>query len=315
MTAPMSPFTCALCQAHQAELVVRETDGRTIVRCLNCGMRHVHPFPSDEALAAIYQTEAYFGMNSPDPSVGYSAYAVGQIVSTTDRERLRLLARWHPPPGRLLDVGCAFGSFLLAAHEAGWQPLGLEISEPAARTAREKFGLEVFNGTLQNFALPEESVDAVTLWEVIEHVREPIEELRRAARLLRPGGVMALSTPNAASLRARQEGPDWYGYHVSREHLLFFSPETLSRALQSAGFRVVHTRTRTVDPSLRRLLLGRRGAAPRASAECHPGLQQPGRALRSPLVQALIAIRETALRPLEVFGLGHNLEMYALKSS
>ncbi len=313
MSHPMPSFTCVLCHGDRAEVVVRQPDERTIVRCLSCGMIRVHPFPSDEALSAIYQTDAYFGANSADPQVGYATYTVGRATSPTDRKRLQTLAAWRPKLGVLLDVGCAYGGFLLAAREAGWKPLGLELSEPAARAAREKFGLEVTAGTLQDCRLPEASVDALTFWEVIEHVRDPLEELRLAARLLRPGGVIALSTPNVRSLRARQEGPAWYGYHVSREHLLFFSPATLSRALQTEGFRVVNIRTHTVDFSLRHLL--RRRPLAQTPTESQPSLRPPGRMLRSPLVQALIASRQMALRPLESFGLGHNLEMYGIKSA
>jgi len=263
-------------------------------------------------LNRIYQEANYFEAH-PGTQIGYSTYQVGPLIaSKVEQDRLRDLARLHPQRGTLLDVGCAFGRFLLLAGKAGWQPLGVELSAPAAKIARES-GLEVIGGTLQTADLPDASVDAVTLWEVIEHVRSPLDELGQIARILKPGGVIALSTPNAASLRARQEGPDWYGYHVSREHLLFFTPKTLASALKSAGFYVSRIRTRKVDPSFRRML-GKSATVTTTSPQCHPGLSNPSPVLQSAPIQALIRLREIALRPLEMAGLGHTLEVYAVKA-
>jgi SAM-dependent methyltransferase len=202
---------------------------------------------------------------------------------------------------------------MLLAGKAGWKPLGIELSEPAVKTARE-FGLDVIAGTLHTSNLPDKSIDVVTLWEVIEHVRSPLDELRQIAQVLKPGGVLALSTPNAASLRARQEGPDWYGYHVSREHLLFFTPQTLTFALKSAGFRVSRIHTRKVDPSFRRIF-SKSASVATAVSQSHPGISKPAPVLQSMPIQALIRLREIALKPLEMVGLGHTLEVYAVKVS
>ncbi len=308
-----STFSCVLCNGNKAELIVRETDGRTIVRCCNCSLCCVHPFPSEEALNSIYQKADYFEAHV-GTQIGYSIYKVGPLIaSKVEQDRLHELARLHPQRGTLLDVGCAFGRFLLLAGKAGWQPLGVELSAPAVKIARES-GLDVIGGTLQTADLPDASVDVVTLWEVIEHVRSPLDELGQIARILKPGGVVALSTPNAASLRARQEGPDWYGYHVSREHLLFFTPQTLTFALKSAGFRISHIRTRKVDPSFRRIF-GKNTSVATAVSQSHPGISKPAPVLQSAPIQALIRLKEMALSPLEMAGLGHTLEVYAVKVS
>jgi 2-polyprenyl-3-methyl-5-hydroxy-6-metoxy-1,4-benzoquinol methylase len=313
MSADFPDFSCVLCCGNNADLVVRSNDGRTIVRCCTCSMICVHPFPAKETLNALYQGETYFGPARMEGNVGYLTDTIHRDpASKENRERLSQILCLRQRRGTLLDVGCAYGQFLRLARRAGWQPIGIELSQSAAKAAREEFGLHVMHGTLETATLSDETMDAVTVWEVIEHVPSPLDTLRHIFRLLKPGGVVALSTPNAGSLRARQEGPDWYGYHLSREHLLFFTAGTLARALETVGFHVVSIRTHHVNPSLRRLV-SKRTVQAKDTAECHPGLCRPATILESFPVRAFLRLRGIVLRPLEAFGLGHTLEVYGVK--
>lgn len=161
------------------------------------------------------------------------------------------LARRARPPGRLLDVGCSAGFFLEAARYAGWTVQGVELSADAAALARERLGLDVFVGELADAPLAPVSFDAVTLWDVVEHVRDPAAMLRDARTLLRPGGTLALSTPNIGGLFPRLSRPVAVatGYWTHPEppaHLFQFSQTTILRLLQATGFRVagvLHERT------------------------------------------------------------------------
>ena len=125
----------------------------------------------------------------------------------------------------ILDVGCAFGTFLRLAANRGWAAKGVEISGFASEIARERGGLEVFNGELSAAPFPEASFDAITFWDVVEHVSWPFDALVSAYRLLRPGGVLLLTTdatadraiplPRAAGLTLRRTRPvrpgSWHG--------------------------------------------------------------------------------------------------------
>ena len=130
--------------------------------------------------------------------------------------------------------------------------------------------------------------------------------------MIRPGGVLALSTPNVCSLRARQEGPAWYGFEISREHLLFFSIPTLVRTLNEAGFEMAYVRTRKVEVSIKRLL-----RIPPVIGNAPAGTHsRPARGMAKPAdlpVRAMLKIRELALKPMERFGMGHVIEMYGLR--
>lgn len=144
--------------------------------------------------------------------------------------------------GRLLDVGCGNGTFLLAMREQGWSVTGLETDGVAAAYARREHALEVHEGTLGEVALPAASFDAIVLSHVIEHVYDPIGVLRECARLLAPGGTVVVITPNAESLGHRMLGRAWRGLEPPR-HLHVFGPGALAACARKAGLRVAGMRT------------------------------------------------------------------------
>jgi SAM-dependent methyltransferase len=112
----------------------------------------------------------------------------------------------------------------------------VEPSRWSADRARAR-GLQVVDGTLAAADLPEGSFDVVTMWDVVEHLADPLSELRRARRLLRPGGLLALSTMNVEAWFPRLLGRRWPWY--MQMHLYYFTPRTLGRMLERAGFRMV----------------------------------------------------------------------------
>ena len=145
-------------------------------------------------------------------------------------------------PGRLLDVGCATGIFLDGMRRFGWDVRGVEPSRVAAEYARRRFGLAVFCGRLEEAGFADRSFDAITLWDVLEHVHEPRQMLSAIARLLRPGGLLVLSLPNPDSLEAWLLGRFWAGWDLPR-HLNLFRPLLLRAHLAKLGFGVEATRS------------------------------------------------------------------------
>lgn len=138
------------------------------------------------------------------------------------------------PQGRLLDVGCGSGEWLVAMRDLGWQVEGVDFDENAVRLARDN-DLLVRCGSLEEQKYPAAHFDAVTLNHVIEHVPDPIGTLKECARILKPGGRLALFTPNTASLGHRLFGSDWRGLEPPR-HLHVFCPGSMAALLHRAGF-------------------------------------------------------------------------------
>lgn len=210
----------------------------TLVQCRNCGLIYLNPRPAGAALAAYYPDdyELY-----ADPSARPASWLARLNRRYAMTKRASLIERHAPARGRVLDIGCATGLFLDALRARGWQTQGVELVEHAARLARERLGLDVRTGTLQAAGFPSAWFDAVTMWDVLEHVPDPIAELREVCRVLKPGGVLVLRIPDVSSPEARFFGGYWVGLDAPR-HLYVFSPATVAATLGRAGLEVVEQR-------------------------------------------------------------------------
>ncbi len=127
-------------------------------------------------------------------------------------------------------------------RDLGWQVEGVEPDARAVDISRRHFSLDVFHGTLDEFAAPVASYDGITLNHVIEHVPDPIALLQRCERLLKPGGRLAIATPNVTSLAARYFRSTWRGLEVPR-HLCLFSKKSLTHLLSFTQLRIEVSRT------------------------------------------------------------------------
>lgn len=226
---PSHVRACNLCGADDAEpLLVK--DGWPIVRCRRCGLVYVGAVPTREELERFYGRGYFEGEVFAD----YTAEREARLHE--GRVRARRVARLEPA-GRLLDVGCAAGYFLAAAS-ARYAVRGVEISAYAAGRARADFGLDVVTGELADAGFDDDAFDVVTMWDTIEHLVDPSATIAEAARIVRPGGLIAISTGNVEGRLARR-GLERWSLLAPPGHLFFFSPATLTRMLGDHGFEVV----------------------------------------------------------------------------
>jgi SAM-dependent methyltransferase len=202
-----------------------------IVRCSRCGHMQLQPMPSQELLDTGYADAA---------SEDYVEEEAGQRATAR-----RVLERIEPHVARrgaLLDIGCWVGFLLAEARDRGWaRTLGVEPSEFASRYARERLGLDVVRGDLSSAQLPASGFDAITMGDVIEHLRSPYDALARLRSLLAPGGVLWLALPDAGSAVARGLGRRWWS--VIPTHIQYFTRGSLAGLLSRRGFEVLDVRT------------------------------------------------------------------------
>lgn len=159
-----------------------------------------------------------------------------------EADYLRFMTLASETPGKLLDVGCGGGRFLNRMKRSGWQVEGTDFDEQAAQKVSARYGIKIHAGDLAQCALPANSFDAVTLSQTIEHLYDPKSALRECLRILKPGGLLVMTTPNVTSLGATEFGAFWRGWEPPR-HLHLFSVESLRRLTQGAGFDVPEART------------------------------------------------------------------------
>lgn len=199
-----------------------------IVRCRRCRLVYTNPRLSQETLRQGYAGSVDTDYAEEDASRSINAHMALRTI--------RKFAR----AGRLLDVGCATGYFLNAAR-LDFEVHGIEPSRWAADHARERLKLEVQHGNLEDVALPAGSLDVVSMNDVIEHFSDPRAALLRVHRLLKPGGLLYLVTPDISGLAARVLRGKWWGLRPA--HLYYFSRATLQLMLRETGFRPVLTRS------------------------------------------------------------------------
>jgi SAM-dependent methyltransferase len=198
-----------------------------LLRCPHCGSA----VTVGEAPAELHETGAYA------PGVPRLARFVAPLLRTFDRQRLRMLG--ITPPARLLDAGAGRGRFVAGARAAGYLACGIEPSQRGV-TAAATLGAPVEQASIETARIDPGSIDAVTLWHVLEHLDEPGVALARIATWLAPDGVLLVGVPNLASLQARLGGERWYHLDVPR-HRVHFTPAGLEAVLRAQGFTPVRT--------------------------------------------------------------------------
>jgi SAM-dependent methyltransferase len=238
--------------------------GVAIAECAGCGVRFWRP-PRGFDARSTYDA-SYFA--DPSEARGYDDY--GTLEPALRRTFARRLARLGAPaPGaRLLDVGAAYGFAVTEARAAGWSAFGVEVSAAAARRAGRGGGGAVVVADAATLPFPAAAFDAVTLWDVLEHLPDPHAAIAAASACLRPGGRLALTTGDVGSVVARVSGRRWHLYSIP-EHLFFFTRRSLRLLLDAHGLRVESMRAEAslypigyLAERLRKTLLGRGTAGP-----------------------------------------------------
>jgi len=136
---------------------------------------------------------------------------------------------------RLLDIGCGEGFFLFNASKAGYTAKGVELSQEAAEYAEREFGLDTEAKPFEELQFPKNHFDVVTLWQFLEQVPYPLMVFKEVRRILKPEGLLVVSTPNIEGIPAKILRKRWW--EIRRLHINQFTTKTLTNTLQNAGFK------------------------------------------------------------------------------
>ena len=256
---------CLLCGATATSKVFAKR-GWDFVRCGGCGLVSLSPLPTMAQLQQHHDASYAAG--------AYAVYAAAEHIRIAIARHRLAAVRALAPDGPWIDVGCSTGSFMAQARGAGIEIEGLEMSAAAVEQARAQ-GLDARQGTVETF-VPARRYAAITAFDFVEHLRDPVAFVRTAASWLVPGGVLVMTVPNIVSLSARVMRRHWYYYAVP-DHLHYFTPTTVRRLLALAGLADVTVRPASkpltleyaalalaqFNPHLGRLARGLVGSCPR----------------------------------------------------
>lgn len=215
---------CAVCAVPMAPYLPAARDPQTlerfdVLRCPRCGSGVIAPIPDD--LGRFYGEE-YYGKRH------------GFTVRYRCWRRMRLLRRHVAKPGRLLDVGCGDGDFLVAASRAGWRAAGVERGERADEVTRQELVVRGSLDELRGLG----TFDVITLWHSFEHMTDPVAEMDKIVELLADGGTLFMIVPDFGGMQARTFGGSWYHLDVPR-HVHHFTQAALRELVESRGLVVV----------------------------------------------------------------------------
>jgi 2-polyprenyl-3-methyl-5-hydroxy-6-metoxy-1,4-benzoquinol methylase len=224
------PVRCPVCGSHPTPFA-QDYQGFSLARCGGCALELHSPRPPFDDLTAAVYGEDYFGESD------------GPAELENFRRQLSRIERLAGGRARILDVGCGAGGFLRLAKTLGWRTYGSDVRiYPEARSC----GAQLWEGTLKQIDFGAERFEAIRYNHVLEHTPDPVAELRRAAALLAPGGVVMVSVPNLSGLSARIKSLQsrlgikrrrWHHYGALH-HLWYFRPRTLRAVAQAAGLSV-----------------------------------------------------------------------------
>lgn len=201
-----------------------------VVKCQKCGLVYLNPRLKPEQIIDAYADGEDSSFISQDP----------MRVRTFTGAIKHLASAYSIPLSKktkILDIGCAGGAFLQAAKSLGLTTVGIEPNRWLSNYARTKHKLDVRAGILADHKFDDSSFDLVTLWDVIEHVPDPNDELARIHKILKTDGLLVINYPEYSSLPARILGRKW-PFWLS-VHLTYYTPETIREQLTKSGFEVL----------------------------------------------------------------------------
>jgi 2-polyprenyl-3-methyl-5-hydroxy-6-metoxy-1,4-benzoquinol methylase len=256
-----------ICRPYMNKVYALKGKPLDLVRCAGCGLVRVEPMPGPEEVRGLY-TDKYFDRDF-SCGVRKGTYLESEAMRVEEYREILSVIRAFRPRGRLLEVGCAAGSFLNYAKRSGYEVEGVDISAWAADMAREQFGVTVHVGRLMEVKFRDESFDVIFCGDLLEHEPDPVALFREASRVLKPGGLVAVKVPtyvnsfyfrlarlipkvlllaifDARLLRALKlshEGPDMPPYHLYE-----YSHKNLAMLCEKAGLTVLDHQTSLLVP-------------------------------------------------------------------
>src|SRR3989339_555277 len=232
-------MNCPLCQSSEnyplrifTQEKAKSRNSAVLLTCRGCGLLFADDWAADRS--HIYRDSYWLW----DIESEKEEKMIGETKKTAFSSQLKSLKRHiRPEAKKILDVGTGFGYLLEAASKMGFNCHGLDISEKAVEISSKKFPAKIVKGDLSSANYPSDYFDVVSMADVLEHIAKPHESISEAARILRPGGLLFIISPNSSSVTRLLAGKNWFQY--KHEHVLYFNRKSLKYLLEKHSFELL----------------------------------------------------------------------------
>jgi SAM-dependent methyltransferase len=253
---------------------------RRYVACASCGTLILSPRPPDVFYEVGVDSKDFYGEQywTRHQKEAHGLPDIDVRARNDLRERciywLDQILEFQRPPARVLEIGCAHGAFVYLLEQAGFDPIGLELSPWVSAFARERFGVEVRPGKLTE-VFPDSRFDVIVMFDVLEHLLDPVDALRVIAERLVPGGMIFVQTPCY-----RDEGATW-SMLKDPEHTYLFNRASVERLFRACGFNSLKWLPELFPTDMFFVASRREGLIP---------VPQDQRAPSRPIIEAMLAL-------------------------
>jgi 2-polyprenyl-3-methyl-5-hydroxy-6-metoxy-1,4-benzoquinol methylase len=228
----MEHVKCNLCGSNEYKSL-KKIDTYQLVKCKQCELVYLNPRPIQHLINEGYSYEYHINriLKKEPKTEKEIEEEINKHVGHAEE-----LTRRCGGKQKLLDIGCSAGFFLACMKRHGWDVTGIEISDWASRYARERLGLNVFTGSVEDTEI-KERFGVVTMLHILEHLPDPLRTLKSVAQIVENDGLLVIKGPNFGSFDRIWHGDNWRAYHLP-SHLYHFTAKTYSMILREAGFEI-----------------------------------------------------------------------------
>lgn len=227
---------CPLCKkiAPNVDLWI-ETDVGNILRCKKCGLGFLNPKDQkiiENSNSLIYNTKSYYKL----------LIQLQHQLIRRYKNQVKEISKFVKQKGKLIDIGCSIGIFLDIAKSHGFEPYGYDINTINLEKAKKFFGINILRNNFLEDQKFDNFFEIATMWDVLEHMRDPVDFLSKLIQKIKPGGFLVVQCPNMDSYEFLKFGKNW-NWLTPGDHVQFFTPTTLIKVLTAGGFRPIRVKT------------------------------------------------------------------------
>jgi len=221
---------CVLCKTHVFTKQFTKNNW-DFVKCDNCGLVFACPLPTS------IQLEDFYNKHKQPTRERIETYLRGRASrEKRNRRKLRCLEKIQGYKGRLLDIGCGLGLFAKDASERGWKAQGIDLDKDLIEYGKKAFHVDLTHTRLDEAKFPDGYFDAITMFNLLDHIDEPLTFLKEVERVLKPGGVIYLNLHDAGGWKAKKFKENWSAY-CPPGHLYYYDLGTLEAMLHKVGLK------------------------------------------------------------------------------